>query len=168
MTTIPTRGAFSLQEAALFGFGHRDESSFDGTMRLAFLVDGDLETPAGVAVTQDGDTLHLAIESAADHGVVAAQVARILSVDHDAAGFGELGRRDPVIGALQTAAPGLRPVLFHSPYEAALWSVVSARRPRTQAARLRERLAAEHGWTVEVAGRSMGVVPSPSDASPDP
>jgi len=38
--TIDPCGEFSLREAALFGFGPRDERSFDGVMRLAFCVDG--------------------------------------------------------------------------------------------------------------------------------
>ncbi len=40
-----------------------------------------------------------------------------------------VGERDPVIGRFQAEHPGQRPVLFHSPYEAAAWSIISARRP---------------------------------------
>ena len=49
-----------------------------------------------------------------------------LSLDHDAAPWAEVGARYPVIGALQREFAGLRPVLFHSPYEAAAWSIISA------------------------------------------
>ena len=59
-----------------------------------------------------------------------AQVARVLSLDKDARGFVALGQRDPVLAQLLAAAPGLRPPLFYSPYEAAMWAVLSARRPR--------------------------------------
>jgi DNA-3-methyladenine glycosylase II len=38
-----------------------------------------------------------------------------------------------VIGELQRRLPGLRPVLFHSPYEAAAWAVIVARSGRAQA-----------------------------------
>jgi hypothetical protein len=41
--SIPTRGLFSLGELALFGFGHRNERSFDGDMRMAFRVEGYLD-----------------------------------------------------------------------------------------------------------------------------
>ena len=47
------------------------------------------------------------------------QVTRILSLDVDGTGFPEVGRRDPVVGGLQARWPGLRPVGFYSPYEAA-------------------------------------------------
>ena len=50
---IPTRGPFSLEELATLGFGHQDDAAFDGVMRLAFCVDGDLEQHAGVEVRQD-------------------------------------------------------------------------------------------------------------------
>ena len=151
--TIPTRGPFSLEELALFGFGHRNERSFDGVMRMAFRLDHDLETAVGVEVRQRGDQLDLTVHGDADPEAVAAQVARVVSCDHDGEGFAELGRRDPVIGALQQAAPGLRPALFYSPYEAAVWSVVSARRSRSQGIALRQRLCEQAGTTVVLAGR---------------
>ena len=135
----------------MFGFGHRNERSFDGVMRMAFRVDGDLETAVGVEVRQRGDELDLTIQGKAEPDVVAAQGARIVSCDHDGGGFADLGRRDPVIGALQHAAPGLRPALFYSPYEAAVWSVISARRARPQGIRLRERLKEGHGESFELA-----------------
>lgn len=179
MTTtvrIPTRGPFSLEELALLGFGHRDEARFDGVMRMAFRVDGDLERAAGVEVRQDGQHLDVTVHSdpgANTHTVafagtgtvtdaVAAQVARILSCDHDGEEFAQVGTRDPVVAALQAAAPGLRPPLFHSPYEAALWSLVSTRRPRAQAIAVRERLAARDGDSFELAGRTVHAVPSPT------
>jgi DNA-3-methyladenine glycosylase II len=160
--SIPTRGPFSLEELALFGFGHRNERAFDGVMRMAFRVDHDLETAVGVEVRQHGERLDLTVHGAADPDVVAAQVARILSCDHDGEGFAALGRHDAVIGALQHAAPGLRPALFYSPYEAAVWSVISARRARAQGITLRERLNEAHGDAFELAGRTVTALPPPS------
>ncbi len=160
--TIPTRGPFSLEELALFGFGHRNERSFDGVMRMAFRVDHDLETAVGVEVRQRGDQLDLTVHGDADPDVVAAQVARVISCDHDGEGFADLGRRDQVIGSLQQAAPGLRPALFYSPYEAAVWSVISARRARAQGIALRERLNEAHGTAFELAGRTVTALPAPS------
>ncbi|MEP6632210.1 MAG: hypothetical protein ABJA89_17200, partial [Lapillicoccus sp.] len=160
--TIPTRGPFSLEELALFGFGHRAERDFDGVMRMAFRVDHDLETAAGVEVRQDGETLHLSIHGEADADAVARQVARVLSCDHDGEAFAELGRRDPVIGALQKVAPGLRPPLFYSPYEAAVWSVVSARRARPQGIGVRQRLSESYGETFDLADQPVAALPPPS------
>jgi DNA-3-methyladenine glycosylase II len=93
---------------------------------------------------------------------VRAHVARVLSLDHDGTAFAEVGRRDPVIGRLQHTAPGLRPVLFYSPYEAAAWSVLSARRARSQAIDLRSRLSQGYGRAFTVAGREEHAFPTPA------
>lgn len=147
----------------MFGFGQRHATSFDGTMRMAFCVDGDgYRRQAAVAVTQSGDgTVHGEVRGDADIDVVKAQTARVLSVDRDAGAFVAIGERDPVIASLLAAAPGLRPVLFYSPYEAAMWSVLSARRPAMQMAQVRERLSEQHGVTFEVAGETVAAHPNP-------
>ncbi len=89
------------------------------------------------------------------------QVARVLSLDYDASGFADVGGRDPVIGQLQEVAPGLLPPLFYSPYEAAVWSIISARRPANQMAEVRRQLSAAKGATFELAGRTLAAVPTP-------
>ncbi len=38
--SITPQGPFSLTEAALFGFGQRSDTQWDGVMRLAFCLDG--------------------------------------------------------------------------------------------------------------------------------
>jgi DNA-3-methyladenine glycosylase II len=55
------------------------------------------------------------------------QVARILSLDLDGSGFAAVGRADPVVAGLQRRYPGLRPVSFWSPYEAAAWAIIGQR-----------------------------------------
>ncbi|HEY0815154.1 MAG TPA: DNA-3-methyladenine glycosylase 2 family protein [Pseudonocardia sp.] len=168
--TLHPRGAFSLRESAEFGFGQRDAAVFDSTMRLAFCAD-DLVHQVGVAVTQDEDGVHGRVVGAEDMGAagdgatierVAAQTARMLSLDVDARGYEAVGARDPVIARALAAAPGLRPPLFHSPYEAAAWCVLSLRWSGRQASAVRDRLAAAHGRVVEVAGVSMAAFPTPA------
>jgi DNA-3-methyladenine glycosylase II len=87
-----------------------------------------------VVVTGDGDL-----------DAAAAQACRFLSLDVDARGWPDVGRRDPVIADAQARLPGLRPCGFHSPYEAAAWSVLSQRVRVVQAARLRADLVRRHG-----------------------
>ncbi|GEL25758.1 DNA-3-methyladenine glycosylase II [Pseudonocardia sulfidoxydans NBRC 16205] len=166
MTTfrITPRGTFSLAEAAMFGVGHRAESTFDGTMRLAFSLD-DLSTQVGVALTEaDGDIVGevSGLPPGGDVEAVRAQVARIVSLDHDATGYEGVAAADPVVAPVLAAAPGLRPVLFHSPYEAAAWSVLSLRWGRRQAAAVRERFAREHGRVLDVAGQQVAAFPTPA------
>jgi DNA-3-methyladenine glycosylase II len=85
----------------------------------------------------------------------------VLSLDQDGTEFTRIGERDPVIGRLQEIAPGLRPPLFHSPYEAAAWSVLSARRPARQMMAVRRRLSEAHGAVFDVAGKQMAAFPTP-------
>ena len=162
--TITPSGPFSLAEAATFGFGQRDAADWDGVMRLAFCLDS-YQEHVGVEVRQDdaGD-VHATIHgpSKADIGAVRCQVARVLSLDHDGAEFMLVGERDPVIGKLQAAARGLRPPLFYSPYEAAAWSVLSARRPARQMMQVRHRLSQAHGAVFGLAGAQLAALPTPS------
>lgn len=160
--TIDPRGRFALAESIDFGFGARAAAPGETVLRLAFVVDG-YRTQAGVAVTQAADgTVGLEVTGDADADAVVAQTARVLSLDVDAAGWDALADRDALIGRLQAVRPGLRPPLFHSAYEAAAWSILSARRPRAQMAVLRDRLSAAHGATFTVAGRDVHAFPTPA------
>jgi DNA-3-methyladenine glycosylase II len=154
--------AFSLAAAASFGFGPHPSGrpTPDGDlMRLAFAVDGYREH-AGVVLRQQGKGIQATVKGA--RGVaVRRQVERILSLDHPGREWLAVGRRDPVIGGLQREHPGLRPVLFHSPYEAAAWSIISARKPRAYAAALRTKLATAHGRVFTLAGEELAAFPLP-------
>ena len=87
----------------------------------------------------------------------------MLSLDHSGREWEAVGERDPVIGRLQAEHRGLRPVLFHSPYEAAAWSILSQRRHRTQATAMRRRLGAEHGRIFKLPAGDLEAFPLPED-----
>jgi DNA-3-methyladenine glycosylase II len=132
-------------------------------VRLGFLVD-DWSGHVGVVLRQDsGGTVRGQIveSTAAAPGRVHAQAARIHSLDHDATGYAAIGDRDPVVGELQRASGWLRPVLFHSPYEAACWAVISSRLRHSVAARVRDRIAAERGGSLRVKGTEHLTFPAP-------
>jgi len=113
-------------------------------LRTVFCVEGDWRR-AEVAVTQAGSTARVAVTGSGDLEFAAAQVCRFLSLDVDARGWPDVARRDPVIAQAQARLPGLRPCGFHSPYEAAAWSVLSQRIRIVQAARLRDDLVGRYG-----------------------
>jgi DNA-3-methyladenine glycosylase II len=145
---ITPEGPFSLAAAAGFGFGPNtgrpvtaEASEADATMNLAFVTD-DFRSHAFVVVRQGADgRVTGTIDSDAEPAAVERQVARILSLDSSGVEWAAVGEKDPVLGAMQRAHPGLRPVLFHSPYEAAGWSIISARRQRAQGVVVRNRIA---------------------------
>ncbi|MGW7554977.1 DNA-3-methyladenine glycosylase family protein [Streptomyces rimosus] len=93
--------------------------------------------------------------------IVRDQLARILSLDIDGSGFPGLAVGDPVVSRLMAEYPGLRPVCFHSPYEAAVWAVIGQRMRRTQAAAIKARLAERYGKRVRVAGQDLHAFPTP-------
>jgi DNA-3-methyladenine glycosylase II len=168
--SLALTGPFSLREVALMGFGHRDERSFDGVMRLAFCVDGSYQRQVGVEVRQEGAQLLLRILGTPGSPVlddvttevVSRQVARVLSADQDGDAFARVCESDPVLARLHALAPGFRPALFYSPYEAAVWSILSARRARPQGIAQRARLAHQCGATFDLAGVATAAVPTPS------
>ncbi len=154
---LEVRGPWSLSESARFWEAFTpaalpDQSRPDA-LRTVFVAEHDWK-PVEVTITQHDDVAHLALRGVGgDLEAAAEQVRRFLSIDIDGTGWPAVGDRDPVIGRLQQRLPGFRPCGFHSPYEAAAWSVLSQRIQMRQAARLRDRLIAEHG--------ENGAFPSP-------
>ena len=123
---LPVRGPFSLAASTRFleGFAPAAIDRSDGRpLELAFPVDGIWQT-AGIRVREHANGVEAEIVSpeapgAELLGAVRDQVARILSLDVDGSGFPAVGERDPVVAGLQRRYPGLRPIGFWSPYEAA-------------------------------------------------
>jgi DNA-3-methyladenine glycosylase II len=175
MTSAPharleMRGPFDLAQVAVMGFGNRDDVDFDGTMRLAFCLDGDYERHVGVEVRQTATSidLHILVPTASralnadETGGVSSQVARILSLDHDGEAFQRLCETDPALAAVRASMSGFRPLLFHSPYEAAVCAIVSARRSRRQGLAILARLAEHAGVTIDLAGTPTPALPTPT------
>ena len=150
------RGPFTLAESAGFAFIDRDAEPRQPSMRLAFCRDGSWE-PTAVSLSQDGPTVAVGGD-VRDR----AQVERILGLDVDASSFADVGMRDPVIGRLQAAAPGLRPPQLYSADEAAVFCILTARRSAAQARRMRAELARAADTVLNVAGEPVACLPPPS------
>lgn len=143
---------FSLDESKAFLRVFPVTSGGDGArgFDLAFALDGSWE-PVGVHVAGDDGMLTIEVLSNPEHAAsdqIRDNVARMLSLNVDGAGYEEIGARDPVIGRLQAEHPGFRPVLFPTAWEAAVWAVLSQRSRRTQALAIKRRLAEEYGHAV--------------------
>ncbi len=153
--TLVPRGPFSLAASIKFLEGFTPASyrgRADDVLELAFGVEGSWQT-VGVRVRQDpvGVTAEIVSPEAPSPGLAAEvrpQVERILSLDVDGSGFPAVGERDPVVGEVQRRYPGLRPVGFWSPYEAAAWTIIGHRIRITQAAAVKARMAEELGEPV--------------------
>ncbi len=166
--SLVPQGPFSLAAGIKFLEGVTPAAyrgSGANVLELAFPVEGSWET-AGVRVRQDsaGVTAEIVSPEAPSPGLVTEvrpQVERILSLDVDGSGFAAVGERDPVVGEVQRRYPGLRPVGFWSPYEAAAWTIIGHRIRITQAAAVKARMAQELGEPVSFGGRVVHAFPSP-------
>jgi DNA-3-methyladenine glycosylase II len=166
--SLVPRGPFSLAASIKFLEGFTPAAyteSAESVLELAFPVEGSWET-VGVRVRQDAGDVTAEIVSPDKPGpdLVAAvhqQVERILSLDVDGSGFLAVGERDPVVGEIQRRYPGLRPVGFWSPYEAAAWTIIGHRIRITQAAAIKARMAEQLGEPVSFGGRIVPAFPSP-------
>jgi DNA-3-methyladenine glycosylase II len=165
---LPVRGPFSLAASTRFleGFAPAAFDERSGQpLELAFPVDGIWQT-AGVRVREhaggvEGEIVSPEAPGPELLGAVRDQVARILSLDVDGSGFPAVGGRDPIVAGLQRRYPGLRPVGFWSPYEAAAWAIIGARIRIGQAAAIKARMAGELGEAVSFGGRALSAFPAP-------
>ncbi|MEV4458689.1 hypothetical protein [Microbispora sp. NPDC049633] len=128
-------------------------------LRFAYCAESDW-LPIGVTVTAAPDGVAVATTRAAGPAI-RGEVARILSLDVDGSGFAEAGETDPVLGDLQRKSPGLRPLCFWSPWEAACWAVIVQRSSMLIAARIKQRIAERYGARVTVDGEPYAAFPPP-------
>ncbi|WP_328854785.1 hypothetical protein OHB01_00680 [Microbispora hainanensis] len=128
-------------------------------LRFAYCAESDW-LPIGVTVTAAPDGVAVATTRAAGPHI-RAEVARILSLDVDGSGFAAAGEADPVLGDLQRKSPGLRPLCFWSPWEAACWAVIVQRSSMLVAARIKQRIAERYGAKVIVDGEPYAAFPPP-------
>ena len=173
LRTLSPFGPFSLASASRFlctftpAAGSACE--VDDGLGLSFLSDRTFQ-PVAARVTQDGDEVRIDAFGG-DPDAIARQAARILSLDWDARPLATIARRDPVVRAALERRVGFRPPIFPSPYEAALWGVLSQRTPMRVAAAVKRKLAETHGERVPTPWGDVAVVPSPAkllslDAAP--
>ena len=169
--TMSPRGPFSLAASIQFLEGFTpaaysgSQETSDPVLELAFPMEGSWQT-VGVRVRQQAGPVTAEVVSPpeADASLVRdlrPQVERILSVDVDGSDFPAVGERDPVAGELQRRYPGLRPVGFWSPYEAAAWTIIGHRIRITQAAAIKARMAERLGEPVRFGDRVVHAFPSP-------
>lgn len=160
-------GPYSISASARFleGFAPAHyEGGGPEHLRFAFVADGldRGERVAGAYVYSEGEKVVVETYGGASPQAVREQVERVLSLDVDGSGFPEVGERDPVVGGLQRRYPGLRPVCFHSPYEAAAWAIIGNRIRIVQAAKVKARMAEELGEPVQIHGKTEQAFPGPS------
>ena len=154
-------GPFHLAEQNRYFGGWTTAAGYGRTILMAFPAEGWRES-AAVALRQDDDgTITGTVAGPGDPEAAWRQALAVLSLDADGGGFPAVGRADPVIGDLQRRHGYLRPVLFHSPYEAACAFVIAHRMRIVQGRAIRQRLAERYGAEIPVAGTTVHAFPAP-------
>ena len=133
------------------------------TIVMAFPVEG-WQGSAAVTLRQaaDGKIIGQVYGPAAISEKARSQALAALSLDVSAEEWPQVGRRDPVIGELQAKYAFLRPVLFHSPYEAAAGFIIGHRRSIRQKVEIMNHLAEDFGGKLEVDGQVWHAFPQPA------
>jgi DNA-3-methyladenine glycosylase II len=129
---------------------------------IAFPVE-DTEESSAVVVSQtsDGKLTMRAYGNDTIRPQAIDQAMAVLSLNVEDAGWEEVGRQDKVIGSLQKKYNYLRPVLFHSPYEAATGFVIGQRISVKQRQALQQRMAEELGEKIMVESSEFAAFPTP-------
>jgi DNA-3-methyladenine glycosylase II len=135
---------------------------------MAFPVEGWHTSAAVIGRQSAGGAIHGEVVCAggddADGGIPSRawrQALAVLSLDCDGSGWPVVGQRDPVIGDLQQRYRYLRPVLFHSPYEAAANFIIGHRISMAQSRAIRQAIARAHGDQVPVGETTLPAFPRP-------
>jgi DNA-3-methyladenine glycosylase II len=164
-TCVPS-GPFTLSAAQDYFGGWVSTGPDPSALAMAFPVEG-WRASAAVVRRQDGAGSvrgKVALIGAAadeEHDRAWRQALAVLSLDADGAGWPAVGQRDPVIGALQQRYSWLRPVLFHSPYEAAAAFIIGHRISMLQGRALRQVMARELGDALPAGGTTVYAFPRP-------
>ncbi|HMA34684.1 MAG TPA: DNA-3-methyladenine glycosylase 2 family protein [Chloroflexia bacterium] len=160
---IIPQGPFQLAEEAEYFGGWPPLAADPAAVGMAFPVEG-WRTSAAVILRQDATTRITGEVHGAEGDDAAAawrQALAVVSLDADGQGWPEIGRRDPVIGRLQAQYNCVRPVCFHTPYEAAAHFVIGQRISVQQARTIRLAMARAVGDPIQVGDEQLYAFPRP-------
>ena len=148
-------------KAAFIDDLYGDEKVLD----LALLLEGSWKT-VGVRVTQKNKVLQAEVfanPSKASDDEIKQQLERMLSLNVDGKGFTKVVSADKVVADLNKLHPGIRPILFASPYEGAARAIIGHQLPLKQAAKICSRIAEAYGVRVDIDGHILYSFPAPNE-----
>jgi DNA-3-methyladenine glycosylase II len=157
------KGPFDLANQNQYFGGWPTLMKSSQTIVMAFPIEG-WKGSAAVSLRQETDGRIIGNVYGAPQLTEKAKSQALASVSLDIAAedWPEVGKRDPLIGELQNKYQFLRPILFHSPYEAAAGFVIGHRRSIKQKREILKRLSEELGEKVMVEGERFHAFPAPT------
>jgi len=164
--TFQPKGPFDLRFQNQFFNGWPTLATDEETIVMAFPVEG-WQTSAAVTLRQADDGMLYGcvygVQEKQQALAAQAQALAAMSLDVDGSRWLEVGKQDPHIGELQTYYHGMRPTLFHSPYEAACAFVIGHRIHIAQTRKLRAKMAEQYGKKIMVEGEAFFAFPEPEN-----
>jgi DNA-3-methyladenine glycosylase II len=159
---MPT-GEFDLANQNQYFGGWPTIQNYPQTLVMTFPVEG-WKGSAAVSLRQEANGKIVGqVHGAAEISEKAkTQALASLSLDIAAEDWPEVGKRDAVIGELQHKYRFLRPILFHSPYEAAAGFIIGHRRSIRWKVQIMNHLAEELGKKLVVEGQVFHAFPEPA------
>jgi len=144
-------------------FGQQQLS--EQTFTKAFMVKGEtvvVEVQSTGTVTEPSltYTLHSAQPASEDlRAAVADRVSFYLSLADDLRPFYELAKSDPVFAPIVERLYGFHQVKFPSPFENAVWAILSQRNTMTVSQQMKQRLTDKYGGLLTVNGKVYQAFP---------
>lgn len=137
------------------------DSEQEFSIVISFPVEG-WQDSAFVVVSQTKDgKLSVRAEGTKNSKEAIDQALATLSLNVDDADWASIGKQDKVIGNLQQKYTFLRPVLFHSPYEAAAGFIIGQRISIKQRQAIQKRMSEELGESITIDGQTFCAFPQP-------
>ncbi len=164
MTHIQHQAPFNLrhQNAFFGGWPVVVDSKDNFAIAISFPVEGwDGSATVIVNQTAEGELSAKAYGKNINSSAAINQALATLSLNVDDSGWEATGKQDSVIAELQNTYEFLRPVLFHSPYEAAAGFVIGQRISIKQRQAIQQRLAEQYGDKIEAEGQTYYAFPRP-------
>ncbi len=161
---VSVKSQFDLKNQNNFfgGFPVVEEGESTYSIAITFPVEGWEESAAAV-VAQDKKGI-LSIETYGakkDKTKAISQALATLSLNVDDSDWQNLAKTDKVIANLQAKYNYLRPVLFHSPYEAAAGFVIGQRISIKQRQAIQKKMAEQYGAKIKVGDQEFAAFPRP-------
>lgn len=164
--TLPRPSGFSLAASSRFvmDFAAAQGGEDAAALNLAFAIDRTWQ-PVGVRVSEHGEKIVAEVVTnpeGASEEAISREIVRILNLHVPGDPLAAIASRDRVAEQLRRRYPGLRPVQFPTPWEAAAWAVIGNRTRLAQAAALKRRLSSRFGRRTEFpGGQSLESFPGP-------
>lgn len=159
---ITHKAPFSLRNQNSFfgGWPVVKDNESEYAIAITFPVEGWIDS-ATVVITEKDTQLTAESFGTKDPEKAIDQAIATLSLDIDDSGWEEVGKTDPFIAKLQKRYNYLRPVLFHSPYEAAAGFVIGQRISVKQRQAIQKKMSEEIGEKIKVGDQVFSAFPLP-------